>query len=41
MPYCVHCGVELDASVPRCPLCGAAVHDPACPAPEAVSKIHR
>ncbi len=34
MPYCVHCGVELDASVPRCPLCGAAVHDPACPAPE-------
>ncbi len=29
MPYCVHCGVELDADVKDCPLCGTEVHDPA------------
>ncbi len=29
MPYCVHCGVELDAAVKSCPLCGTAVNDPA------------
>ncbi len=29
MPYCVHCGVELDAGVKDCPLCGTEVHDPA------------
>ena len=34
MPYCVHCGVELDPSVHRCPLCGTAVLDPAAPAAE-------
>ena len=28
MPYCVHCGVELDASVKNCPLCGTEVRDP-------------
>ena len=32
MPYCVHCGVELDPAVKTCPLCGTAVNDPAaCP----------
>ncbi|WP_295858826.1 DUF6320 domain-containing protein [uncultured Oscillibacter sp.] len=34
MPYCVHCGVELDPSIHRCPLCGTAVLDPAAPAAE-------
>lgn len=29
MPYCVHCGVELDPAVKTCPLCGTAVNDPA------------
>jgi hypothetical protein len=28
MPYCVHCGVELAASEPRCPLCDTAVVHP-------------
>ena len=34
MPYCIHCGVELDAAAGACPLCGTPVYDPACPAPE-------
>ncbi len=29
MSYCVNCGVELDKSEPRCPLCGAEVINPA------------
>lgn len=28
MAYCVHCGVELDASLKRCPLCDTPVLDP-------------
>ena len=28
MSYCVHCGVELDASLKRCPLCNTPVLDP-------------
>ena len=28
MSYCVHCGVELDASAKRCALCGTPVIDP-------------
>ncbi|MBQ4366208.1 MAG: zinc ribbon domain-containing protein [Clostridia bacterium] len=28
MSYCVHCGVELDASAARCALCGTPVLDP-------------
>lgn len=28
MPYCVHCGVELDLSAAECPLCGTKVLDP-------------
>lgn len=28
MSYCVHCGVELDASLKRCPLCNTIVFDP-------------
>lgn len=28
MPYCVHCGVELDNGVKKCPLCNTAVIDP-------------
>lgn len=31
MPYCVHCGVELDATAAACPLCATPVHDPKCP----------
>ena len=31
MPYCVHCGVELDATAVFCPLCHTPVHDPAQP----------
>lgn len=34
MPYCVHCGVELDSAVKACPLCGTAVNDPAQPPEE-------
>ena len=29
MSYCVNCGVELDASLSRCPLCGVEVINPA------------
>jgi hypothetical protein len=29
MSYCVNCGVELDKSEPRCPLCGTEVVNPA------------
>lgn len=29
MSYCVNCGVELDKSEPRCPLCGTEVINPA------------
>lgn len=28
MSYCVHCGVELDPSLKRCPLCDTPVLDP-------------
>ena len=28
MSYCVHCGVELDASAKKCALCGTPVIDP-------------
>ena len=28
MPYCVHCGVELDATATFCPLCHTPVLDP-------------
>jgi len=28
MSYCVHCGVELDASLKKCPLCSTPVLDP-------------
>ena len=28
MSYCVHCGVELDASLQKCPLCSTPVIDP-------------
>lgn len=30
MSYCVHCGVELAASEPDCPLCGTQVQNPSC-----------
>lgn len=29
MPYCVHCGVELENGTPACPLCETPVIDPA------------
>lgn len=28
MSYCVNCGVELDASLEKCPLCGTRVYNP-------------
>lgn len=28
MSYCVNCGVELDASLKKCPLCGTTVYNP-------------
>lgn len=28
MSYCVHCGVELDSSLKKCPLCNTPVLDP-------------
>jgi hypothetical protein len=31
MPYCVHCGVKLADSEPRCPLCATPVIDPSAP----------
>lgn len=31
MSYCVHCGVELDATATVCPLCETPVHDPKSP----------
>ena len=31
MSYCVHCGVELENSEEKCPLCGTVVLDPAEP----------
>lgn len=33
MSYCVHCGVELEKSETKCPLCGTIVLDPSEPAP--------
>ena len=29
MPYCVHCGVELESGTSACPLCETPVVDPA------------
>ncbi len=34
MSYCVNCGVELEKSEPRCPLCGTEVQNPAEPRDE-------
>lgn len=31
MPYCVNCGVELEKSQQKCPLCGVEVNNPAEP----------
>ncbi|WP_291246490.1 zinc-ribbon domain-containing protein [Fournierella sp.] len=28
MSYCVQCGVELDSTAERCPLCGTPVYNP-------------
>ncbi len=28
MPYCVHCGVEVDSGVSACPLCQTPISDP-------------
>ena len=28
MSYCVHCGVKLNLSEGKCPLCGTPVYDP-------------
>ena len=28
MSYCVNCGVELEASLKRCPLCGTEIINP-------------
>ena len=28
MSYCVNCGVELDSSLNKCPLCGTIVYNP-------------
>ena len=33
MSYCVNCGVELDASATKCPLCGTPVYNPKAPEP--------
>ena len=38
MSYCVHCGVELDATASFCPLCHTRVLDPG--QPVAVSYTH-
>lgn len=35
MSYCVNCGVELDASATRCPLCNTPVYHPGAPDPAA------
>lgn len=39
MSYCVHCGVELDASAKKCALCGTPVLDPntVLPQPQPIS----
>lgn len=38
MSYCVHCGVELDKTAKKCPLCSTPVYDPSeIPDPEAVA----
>ena len=34
MSYCVNCGVELDASATKCPLCDTPVYNPKAPEPE-------
>ena len=34
MSYCVNCGVELEKSEPRCPLCGTEVVNPSAPQEE-------
>lgn len=34
MSYCVHCGVELDETAQKCPLCGTPVVDPLARRPE-------
>lgn len=33
MSYCVNCGVELDASATKCPLCDTPVYNPKAPEP--------
>ncbi|MBP8989539.1 MAG: hypothetical protein KBG64_04890 [Clostridia bacterium] len=38
MPYCVHCGVELDPSEKYCPLCHVEVIDPLAPYDEKVKR---
>ncbi len=38
MSYCVHCGVELEATARACPLCGVPVLDPASPLDEAAPR---
>lgn len=35
MSYCVNCGVELDASATKCPLCDTPVYNPKAPEPAA------
>ena len=40
MSYCVHCGVELDATASFCPLCHTRVLDPGQPVDTALSLIH-
>ena len=38
MSYCVHCGVELDATASFCPLCHTRVLDPGQPVDTASPK---
>ncbi len=38
MSYCVNCGVELQKSEPRCPLCGTEVINPAEPRDETAAR---
>lgn len=38
MSYCVNCGVELQKTEPRCPLCGTEVFNPAAPREESAAR---